>query len=61
MKKYRQIVVSSIHNKNKKVPYIRLSGNWLAENSFKIGRKIQVYAKPGSLLLNLIITEEDGL
>jgi hypothetical protein len=58
MKNHRQIVVSSIHNKHKKVPYIRLSGNWLAENGFKIGRKIQVFVKPGSLLLNLIITEE---
>ena len=57
MKKYRQIVVSSIHNKNKKVPYNRLSSTWLAENSFKIGRKIHVYAKPGFLLLNLIIME----
>ncbi|NLW47986.1 MAG: type I toxin-antitoxin system SymE family toxin [Firmicutes bacterium] len=61
MKNHRQIVVSSIYNKNKKVPYIRLSGNWLAENGFKIGRKIQVHIKPGSLLLNLITTDEEGL
>ena len=54
MRSHRQIVVSSIHNKSKKVPYIRLSGDWLAENGFKIDRKIRVYVKPGSLLLNLI-------
>lgn len=59
MKNHRQIVVSSLFNKNQKVPYIRLSGKWLAENGFKIGRKIHVYVKQGNLLLNIILPEDE--
>ena len=59
MKNHRQIVVSSVFNKSQKVPYIRLSGNWLAENGFKTGRKIHIYVKPGSLLLSLILPRDE--
>ncbi len=59
MKNHRQLTVSSIQVNDKQVPCIRLSGNWLAENGFKKGRKIHVYVKPGSLLLNLVLPEDE--
>lgn len=59
MKNHRQIIVSTIYRRNKKVPYIRLSGHWLAECGFQMGQKIHVYVKPGNLNLNLILPEVD--
>lgn len=59
MKNHRLMVVGSIYRREKKIPYIRLSGNWLAENGFKIGRKLHVYVKPGSLVIKLIIPEDE--
>ncbi len=55
--KTRRHTVSSTYFNEKKVPYIRLSGNWLIENGFQTGQKIIVEEKPGSLTIRLILGE----
>jgi Toxin SymE, type I toxin-antitoxin system len=57
--KTHHLTVGSIHSNGKPVPTIRLSGNWLAQYGFKIGRPFIVYEQPGSLLLRLILPEDD--
>ncbi len=49
--KTRRLTISSIYSNDKRVPYIRLSGNWLVENGFQTGQKIIVEEKPGSLTI----------
>jgi hypothetical protein len=57
--KIRNLSVSSIYVNEKQVPAIRLSGNWLANIGFKIGYKVAVIERPGSLVVNLVVPEED--
>jgi hypothetical protein len=57
--KQRQLTISSLYYDNKRVPMIRISGNWLAQSGFEIGDKIQIEVKPGSLLINLIMPENE--
>jgi hypothetical protein len=57
--KTRRLTVSSTYFNEKKVPYIRLSGNWLIENGFQTGRKIMVDEQPGSLTIRLILEEDE--
>ena len=57
--KTRRLTVSSTYFNEKKVPYIRLSGNWLVKNGFQTGRKFQVDEQPGSLTIRLILEEDE--
>jgi hypothetical protein len=57
--KTRRLTVSSTYFNEKKVPAIRLSGNWLFENGFQTGRKIVVDEKPGSLTIRLLLEEDE--
>ena len=45
--------VGSHHKNNRKLPLIRLSGQWLARNGFQIVHPIRVRVRPGSINLEL--------
>ncbi len=59
MKGQRQYTVGSLHKNNQKVPLIRLSGHWLAQNGFQIGRPIRVRVLSGSISLELQPPKDD--
>ncbi|NLW48860.1 MAG: type I addiction module toxin, SymE family [Firmicutes bacterium] len=54
-----RLTVSSIWSNNKRVPMIRLTGNWLAENGFQIGRKIIARITSGRLVVEVDGEEEE--
>jgi hypothetical protein len=56
--KDHKLTVGYVHFKEKKVPFIRLSGEWLAREGFDLGKKIIVQEQPGKLVLQL--AEEAG-
>jgi len=51
----RVLRLSSLHRRETKVSYLRLSGRWLQECGFAIGASIYVKAERGKL----IVTSED--
>jgi hypothetical protein len=51
----RVLRLSSLHRRETKVPYLRLSGRWLEECGFPVGAPIYVKAERGKL----IVTNED--
>jgi len=51
----RVLRLSSLHRRETKVPYLRLSGRWLQDCGFAIGASIYVKAERGKL----IVTSED--
>lgn len=57
--KTHRYTVTSIRSHGKLVPCIRLSGTWLAAYGFHPGRKLILYERPGSLLINLILPEDE--
>jgi len=57
-KKDHKLTVGSIYFKEKKVPFIRLSGEWLARQGFDLGKKVIVREQPGQLVLQ--VAEEAG-
>lgn len=57
--KTNHFTVDSISNEGQQVPAIHLSGAWLASHGFQIGRRFIIYEKPGSLVLNLILPEDN--
>jgi hypothetical protein len=57
-KKDHTLTVSYVYFKEKKVPFIRLSGEWLARQGFDLGKKIIVREQSGQLVLQL--AEEAG-
>lgn len=57
---HRNLSVRSVRAKKEPVPMICLTGNWLAENGFKTGRPIHVYASPGNLSISLILPEDES-
>jgi hypothetical protein len=59
MKTRRQLTVGSIRKNHQKVPYIRLTGYWLARNGFQIGRSIVVRVRPGGIDLALDTPENE--
>ena len=56
--KTRAHTIGSTRVRKKRVPQIRLSGQWLERQGFRPGRKFIIREMPGSLTLNLIVTEE---
>jgi hypothetical protein len=54
-----RLTISSIYSNDKRIPYIRLSGNCLVENGFQTNRKIIVDQKPGNLTISLILVEDE--
>jgi hypothetical protein len=47
----RLLTISSLWRRNKKTPFIRLQGNWLAENGFKVGATISVSVEDGIITI----------
>lgn len=45
------IAISSIYKQPKWVPYIRLSGSWLENYGFGIGKKFEIYPEKNQLIL----------
>ena len=58
MKDHR-LTVGYTYFKEKEVPYIRLSGDWLNRQGFRVSKKIVVREQPGILVIQL--AEEAGL
>lgn len=58
--KARQLTIGYIFTKEKQIPAIRLSGDWLAKNGFQIGRKISVYEKTGEIRIHLNANDDDN-
>jgi len=56
--KTRQLTIGYIFNKEKQIPAIRLSGDWLAKNGFQIGRKISVSEKTGEIRIQLNLDDD---
>ena len=56
--KTRAHTVGSTRVHKKRVPQIRLSGQWLERQGFRPGRKFIIREMAGSLTLSLILTEE---
>ncbi len=51
--------VGFYHKNNRKLPLIRLSGQWLTQNGFQIGRPIRVRVRPGSINLELQLPQDE--
>ena len=49
MKNHRQFTVGSLNKNDKKVPFIRLSGQWLVRNGIQIGRSFRVRVRPDGI------------
>ena len=58
-KKDHKLTVGSIYFNEKRVPFIRLSGDWLNRQGFSLGKKIIVREEPGQLVLQ--VAEEANL
>jgi hypothetical protein len=55
MKKVRLHTVSSVRdNGQKKVPSLRISGEWLEKLGFQLGRQYVIHEQPGQLVIQLI-------
>ena len=52
--KDRRITVGYIYANNRKVPALRLSGNWLSDLGFGSGQKVQIKQLPGELTIQLV-------
>ena len=50
----RRLTVGSTYFKEKEVPFIRLSGNWLKNLGFEFGQKVVVREEPGQLVIQLV-------
>ncbi len=57
--KYHHHTVGSIDINQKRVPHIRLSGQWLDRHGFRPGCKFTVYELTGCLILSLVKPEEE--
>ena len=51
--KNRRLTVSYLFIKEREVPMIRLSGDWLKALGFDSGRKVIVREQPGELVIRL--------
>jgi hypothetical protein len=52
--KDRSLTVGYIYARNKKIPALRLSGDWLSELGFGSGQKVQIKQLPGQLTIQLV-------
>jgi hypothetical protein len=59
MRKVRLFTVSSVNEKDKKVPSLRISGEWLGKLGFNLGRKYIIQEQPGQLVIQLIYPGEE--
>jgi hypothetical protein len=53
MKKQRILTIYYIYKNNKRVPYIRLTGNWLKDLGFTQGRKIKLTLENKKIIIEL--------
>jgi formylmethanofuran dehydrogenase subunit D len=51
--KNRRLTVGSTYFKEKEVPFIRLSGDWLKNLGFSSGQKVVIREEPGILVIQL--------
>lgn len=56
--KHNRTISSLFLSKSKKVPYIRLSGQWLNDYGFRIGDEYRIIVTPDSIILKAKRKEE---
>jgi hypothetical protein len=59
--KVRLVTIGSINSGGKEVPYLRLSGQWLAKIGFRFGKKAIIREQPGQLTIQIVTFEESEL
>ena len=58
--KARNLTIGYTFIKEKEIPTIRLSGNWLADYGFQIGRKVTVAETAGEIHIRLTLDDENA-